>query len=85
MYCFVERGHSTTTWTRTRREGEGVNKQSTLVHPRGGGVSGCPRGQNFEKMANDYEKSRLGQNWSTQQLNDPKLRCQKPCTKCGQF
>ena len=44
--------------------GVGQFKQSTLVHPRGD-VSGCPRGQNFEKMANDYEKSRLGQNWST--------------------
>ena len=37
----------------------------SLRGQEGGEVSGCPRGQKFEKMANDYEKSRLGQNWST--------------------
>ena len=47
-----------------KKKGRGVSKKSTLVHPGGRGVSGCPRGQKFAKsyrriMAYDYEKLHL--------------------------
>ena len=58
MYCFVERGHSTTTWTRTRREGEGVNKQSTLVHPRGGSLD-----VHVDKILKKWQMTMKSQDW----------------------